>query len=55
MADESVMVDGTGTGTAAVPEVSAGLAVLSPEAGASLAGDVAAGAVVSSVVVVTPA
>lgn len=46
--------DGTGTGTEAVPEVSPGLAVLSPELGASLAGVVAAGAVVSSVVVAPP-
>ena len=46
--------DGTGTGTMVVPEVSAGLAVLSPGAVVSLAGEVAAGAVVSAVVVVTP-
>jgi hypothetical protein len=52
MAEESVIEDGTGTGTAAVPEVSAGLAVLSPD-GASLAGAVSAGVVVTSVVVVT--
>lgn len=45
--------DGTGTGTAVVPEVSAGLAVLSPGAEVSLAGEVAAGAVVSAGVVVT--
>lgn len=44
---------GTGTGTTVVPEVSAGLAVLSPEVVVSLAGDVAAGTVVSEVVVVT--
>ena len=53
MAEESVIEDGTGTGTAAVPEVWAGLAVLSPELGASVAGVVAAETVVSSVVVET--
>lgn len=54
MAEDSVMEDGTGTGTAAVPEVWAGLAVLSPEAGVSLAGVVSAGVVASVGVVVTP-
>ena len=46
--------DGIGTGTTVVREVSAGLAVLSPGAEVSLAGEVAAGAVVSAVLVVTP-
>lgn len=49
IAEESVME--LGTGTATVAEDSAGLAVLSPAAGVSLAGD----GVTAEVVVATPA